>query len=119
MLPAHQPARRICRRSPPAYQRALGMAAGNEALPATLLPGRVAWSKLMRRSMIVFALLAGAVVAAPAARATGNLPDRIVQSLPDSSLAYSRYKRVKVKAVKRRGPPPWAPAHGLRRKLRR
>ena len=72
----------------------------------------------MRRPLIGFALLAGVLVAPPAARATADSPDHI-RSIADSSSTYAKYKGWQAKAVKRRGPPPWAPAHGLRRKYRR
>lgn len=73
----------------------------------------------MRRPLVVFGLLALVSVAPCAAQATPALPDGVVQSIADNSLAYAKYKGWKGKAVKRRGPPPWAPAHGRRRKLHR
>jgi hypothetical protein len=33
-----------------------------------------------------------------------------------ADVSFAKYKGPKWKAVKRRGPPPWAPAHGVRRK---
>jgi hypothetical protein len=61
------------------------------------------------------------VALAPAAHAAPVAPAGLVQSLADEGLAYAKWKGGKgwkggKKAKWRRGPPPWAPAHGLRRK---
>ena len=61
------------------------------------------------------------VALAPAAQAAPVAPDGLVQSLAGKDLAYAKWKGGKgwkggKKAKWRRGPPPWAPAHGLRRK---
>jgi hypothetical protein len=69
----------------------------------------------VRPILALTAFLALAIVAAPTARATTLPLDGIAQFIPaGAQLAYAKYKGWKVKKVKRRGPPPWAPAHGRR-----
>jgi hypothetical protein len=77
----------------------------------------------MRRLLATFGMFAFALVAAPAARAAPVAPDGLVQVLADQELAYAK-KGGKGwgrgwkggRKGKWGGPPPWAPAHGLRRK---
>ena len=77
----------------------------------------------MRHLIAAAGLVACAALAAPAAQAapvTQAAPvalDRAVGSLPDAEVAYVKKggKGWKGgKAMKRRGPPPWAPAWGRR-----
>ena len=60
----------------------------------------------MHRIIATVGTIAFAVVSTPAARAAPLPPEGIVQALSGEELAY----------VKWRHGPPWAPAHGLRRK---
>ncbi|HEX8164614.1 MAG TPA: hypothetical protein VF601_02370 [Beijerinckiaceae bacterium] len=74
----------------------------------------------MRHLFATLGTLAFVLVAAPAVRAAPVSADSLVQALPDAALAYAKkggkgWKGGK-KAKWRGGPPPWAPAHGLRRK---
>ena len=78
----------------------------------------------MRHLLAMLAAIAFVLVAAPAVRAAPMSPDGLVQALADQELAYAKqggkgwgkgWKGGK-KAKWRGGPPPWAPAHGLRRK---
>ena len=74
----------------------------------------------MRQLVAIAGLLA--IAAAPfAARAAPVSPDGITQAIAGTQLAYAKYKSVKVRTgkVRRHGPPPWAPAHGYRRKFHR
>jgi hypothetical protein len=77
----------------------------------------------MRHLFATLGMLAFVAIAAPAG-ASPVSPDRLVQDLPDGAHAYVKkggkgwkggWKGGK-KAKWRGGPPPWAPAHGLRRK---
>ena len=70
----------------------------------------------MRHFLAATGLIALAIVTAPTAQATPASLDEIAQSIPDSGLSYAKNKGWKGKTMKRRGPPRWAPAHGLRRK---
>ena len=69
------------------------------------------------RHLFAFLVLLGVLaVASPPARAATAL-DGI--ALPDTGLAYAKMKGPRGKAVRRHGPPSWAPAHGFRRKFHR
>lgn len=82
----------------------------------------------MRRLFVSLATVAFVLVAAPALRAApAPAPlEGLAQSLPDEAVAYAKkgwkggkgwkMKGWKGKKMRRHGPPPWAPAHGLRRK---
>jgi hypothetical protein len=74
----------------------------------------------MHRIIATVGTIAFAVVSTPAARAAPLPPEGIVQVLAGEQLAYVEkggkgWKQGK-RAKWRHGPPPWAPAHGLRRK---
>jgi hypothetical protein len=72
----------------------------------------------MRPLLATCALLA-LVIATPTARAAAPGLHAIAQTLSPTNVSYAKNKSVKgwkAKNVKRGGPPPWAPAHGLRRK---
>ena len=78
----------------------------------------------MRHVIAVCATLAVAGLAAPAARA-GEAPlGTLVQSLDENQIAFvkkggwkgGKHGRAWGHHRVRRGPPPWAPAHGYRRK---
>jgi hypothetical protein len=70
-----------------------------------------------RLALTAVLALAAMSTSSPTARAATLPRDGIVQSIPAATqLAHTKYKAWKVKKVKRGGPPPWAPAHGLRRK---
>ena len=74
----------------------------------------------MHRIIATVGTIAFAVVSTPAARAAPLPPEGIVQVLAGEELAYVKkggkgWKHAK-RAKWRHGPPPWAPAHGLRRK---
>jgi hypothetical protein len=59
------------------------------------------------------------LVTAPTARAVSISPHALVQILPDEGLAYAKKGGKGWKGGKKArwgGPPPWAPAHGFRRK---
>ena len=73
----------------------------------------------MRHLLAAMGAAAFVVVAAPAVRASPVLPNQAVQALTDQELAYMKkggkgWKHGR--KVRRHGPPPWAPAYGLRRK---
>ena len=70
----------------------------------------------MHRLLATLALFVLAIVAAPAARAVPLPLDGVAEALPDSEVSYAKNKGRKGKAMKGRGPPSWAPAHGYRRK---
>jgi hypothetical protein len=69
----------------------------------------------VRPLLALTAFLVLAIMAAPTARAAALPLDGTAQSISaGAQLVYAKYKGWKVKKVRRRGPPPWAPAHGLR-----
>jgi hypothetical protein len=71
----------------------------------------------MQHLFAAIGLGAIAIILPPSSRGTAAPIDGIAQStILDSDLSYAKYKGAKGKAMKRRGPPRWAPAHGLRRK---
>ena len=75
----------------------------------------------MYRLLATLGAVALGAVAAPAVHASPILPDQVVQTLTDQELAYMKkggkgWKGWKGKKAKWRGPPPWAPAYGYRRK---
>ena len=53
---------------------------------------------------------------APAARAAPLRLDGVAKAFPDNQVSYAKNKGRKGKAMRGRGPPSWAPAHGYRRK---
>ena len=74
----------------------------------------------MHRIIATIGTIAFALASTPAARAAPLPPEGIVQALSGEELAYVKkggkgWKHGK-RAKWRHGPPPWAPAHGLRRK---
>jgi hypothetical protein len=74
----------------------------------------------MKHLLAALGAIALLAAAAPAVRAAPAGLDGLVQSLADDEVAYAKrggkgWKGGK-KAKWRGGPPPWAPAHGLRRK---
>ena len=73
----------------------------------------------MRHLLTIFGAIIFASMAAPAVHASPVSLDHQIQTLPDEELAYMKKwgRGAKGKKAKwRNGPPPWAPAHGLRRK---
>ena len=71
----------------------------------------------MRHVLVIIGLLATAAITTSSARAqTPSLHEGIAITISDTRLVYAKFKGWKGKAMKRRGPPRWAPAHGLRRK---
>jgi hypothetical protein len=74
----------------------------------------------MNRFIAIAGTIAIVLLAAPAGRASPLSPDTAVEVPADQELAYMKkggkgWKHGK-KVKWRGGPPPWAPAHGLRRK---
>lgn len=83
----------------------------------------------MRTLLAVLAAAALLTLGAPALQAASSPLPGAVQSLSDDAVAYAKkggwkggwkgFKRGHAyghRKFRRRGPPPWAPAHGLRRK---
>jgi hypothetical protein len=71
----------------------------------------------MHCSFAILGLAAAAVIALPSGgNARPDVDPFIAQAVQDTELTYAKWKGWKGKKVKYGGPPPWAPAHGYRRK---
>ena len=67
----------------------------------------------------IFAVIAAVAFTLPcsiAVRAETQPSAGSVQFVRAGDISFVKYKGPKWKVMKRPGPPPWAPAHGLRRK---